>query len=129
MIIGIRSEAPEACIVLHDGQTVIARHTWHAHRRLAETIHQTVQELLVAQNITEHDITGVVVYHGPGSFTGLRIGISVANALAYALGVAVVGVEGDDWVEQGVLLLQTTEPGPFVAPKYGAPVHITQPKK
>jgi len=43
-----------------------------------------------------HNIKGVIVVKGPGSFTSLRIGVSVANALGYALGVPVAGVEKPD---------------------------------
>jgi tRNA threonylcarbamoyladenosine biosynthesis protein TsaB len=37
-----------------------------------------------------HDIEGVVCFKGPGSFTGLRIGLTVGNALAYAQNIPVV---------------------------------------
>ena len=39
------------------------------------------------------DIDAIAVYQGPGSYTGLRVGISVANAMAWALNIPVVGIK------------------------------------
>lgn len=50
-----------------------------------------IKELLVEAKITLQDIEGIEVGTGPGSFTGVRVGVSVANALAFALGITVNG--------------------------------------
>jgi tRNA threonylcarbamoyladenosine biosynthesis protein TsaB len=50
-----------------------------------------IQEVLKKENYTLKDIKSIEVNTGPGSFTGLRVGISVANALGWALGVKVNG--------------------------------------
>lgn len=50
-----------------------------------------IEELLSENNLTFKDITEITVATGPGSFTGLRVGATVANALGYLLGVAVNG--------------------------------------
>ena len=75
-----------------------------------------------------HQLTGLVVYQGPGSFTGLRIGISVMNALSYSLQIPVVGVGGEDWREVGERRLANGEDDKIVLPEYGAKANITQPK-
>ena len=51
-------------------------------------------------------ISGLIVYQGPGSFTGLRIGITVANALSYSLGVKIVGTSGQNWRLDGLRALR-----------------------
>jgi tRNA threonylcarbamoyladenosine biosynthesis protein TsaB len=129
MILTIRTDKPEAELGLFDNQQKVAYETWHAHRQLAETIHQKLQQLLDAQGRTLSNITGIVVYKGPGSFTGLRIGISVANALAYSLDVPLAAETGDDWIPRAMQALAKTSSKQSVVPEYGAPVRTTEPRK
>jgi tRNA threonylcarbamoyladenosine biosynthesis protein TsaB len=49
--------------------------------------------MLAEQGWKPRDLTGVIVSQGPGSYTGLRVGIMSAKALAYATGCALIGVE------------------------------------
>ncbi len=48
-----------------------------------------IEELLKKHNLTIRDITHIEVNQGPGSFTGLRVGVSIANALSYSLQIPV----------------------------------------
>lgn len=48
-------------------------------------------KLLKLKNCKLKTLTGIEVETGPGSFTGIRVGVSVANALAYSLGIPVNG--------------------------------------
>lgn len=50
-----------------------------------------IEEILSEQKLTLSDITEITVTTGPGSFTGLRVGATVANALGFLLGVPVNG--------------------------------------
>jgi tRNA threonylcarbamoyladenosine biosynthesis protein TsaB len=50
-----------------------------------------IQELLEKNQTPMSDITSIEVNHGPGSFTGVRLGIAIANALAFALKIKVNG--------------------------------------
>lgn len=129
LILTIRTDNPEAEIGLYNEQDQLAYKTWQAHRQLAETLHQKLAELLAQHEVTYNDLTGLVVYQGPGSFTGLRIGISVANALAFGLSVPITGQTGSDWQQAGVAALSDNKGVKQVVPEYGAPVHITQQKR
>lgn len=130
MIIFIRTEQPEAEVSLFDtnGQQ-IESYKWQAHRELSATLLTKLKELLGRHDKDFKDLTGVVVFEGPGSFTGLRIGITVANTLAYGLGVAVVGARGDDWKASGLEKLKSGQNTKIVLPHYGAEAHITPPHK
>lgn len=128
IILTIRTDKPEAELGIYRDQEQLAYDVWEAHRQLAETIHQHIDMLLSKVEINLEGIEGVVAYKGPGSFTGLRIGLSVANALAYGLQVPLVAT-GDDWIEQGVKALLEGRSDKVALPEYGAPVHITQQKK
>lgn len=50
-----------------------------------------IEKLLKSQKIDFKDLKGIEVETGPGSFTGLRVGVSVANALGFSLGIPVNG--------------------------------------
>jgi tRNA threonylcarbamoyladenosine biosynthesis protein TsaB len=62
-------------------------------RRHAQDLAPATVELLGAQGWKPRDLNGVVVSLGPGSYTGLRVGVMSAKTLAYATGCALIGVE------------------------------------
>lgn len=51
----------------------------------------TIEGILKKNNISLKDIKGILVNQGPGSFTGVRVGVTVANALAWSLDIPVLG--------------------------------------
>ncbi|MBI4034817.1 MAG: hypothetical protein HY381_00285 [Candidatus Chisholmbacteria bacterium] len=53
-----------------------------------------IDEVLKREDKLKQDITVIEVNRGPGAFTSLRVGVTLANALGYALGVAVNGKKG-----------------------------------
>jgi tRNA threonylcarbamoyladenosine biosynthesis protein TsaB len=129
-LLTIRTDKPEAEVGIYEDDTQQTYHVWPAHRQLAETIHSTIQDVLKNQSLELSDIEAIVCYKGPGSFTGLRIGLSVANALADSLNIPIVGIANDNaWIERGIAAVLSGTNDKLVLPEYGAPVHITQPKK
>ncbi len=129
IILTLRTDKPEAEIGLYDGQMQLAYKTWMAHRQLAETLHRSLEKLLSAHSKVWADIEGIVCFQGPGSFTGLRIGLTVGNTLAYSYGVPIVAMQGSDWIKEGIQHLCNGENQAVVVPFYGAEVHITPQKK
>ncbi|HUD20211.1 MAG TPA: tRNA (adenosine(37)-N6)-threonylcarbamoyltransferase complex dimerization subunit type 1 TsaB [Patescibacteria group bacterium] len=55
----------------------------------SQTVLPLIEELLKEKHISLKDITGITVITGPGSFTGLRVGVSIANALGFLLQIPV----------------------------------------
>ncbi len=126
----LRTDKPEAELGLYQNGQQIDYHMWHAHRELSVTFLQAIIALLAKHQYQLTDVAAIVAYKGPGSFTGLRIGLSVANALAYSQVIPIVGVEGEDqWLERGLQLVADGHNHRIVLPAYGAPPHITQPRK
>lgn len=129
IILTIRTDKPEAEIGLFDNDTQLAHETWHAHRELAETIYKKVRALTESASKTIEDVEGIIAFQGPGSFTGLRIGLTVANALAYGLSIPVVATQTDAWVGLGIARLRAGESDHIALPEYGGEANITTPKK
>lgn len=59
----------------------------------SQQVLKLINQILKKNKKTLNDITEIEVETGPGSFTGLRVGVAVANALAWALGIKVNGKE------------------------------------
>lgn len=85
--------------------------TWAAGHRHGETLLPSIERFLGEQNIRRSRLTGIAVGTGPGSFTGLRVGIATAKGIAHGLGIPIVGVSTAEallaasGVERAVLLL------------------------
>jgi tRNA threonylcarbamoyladenosine biosynthesis protein TsaB len=63
-----------------------------AGKTFSESLIATVAEILGDAGSSLAQLTGIVVVHGPGSFTGIRIGVSAAKGLAEALGIPLIAV-------------------------------------
>jgi tRNA threonylcarbamoyladenosine biosynthesis protein TsaB len=61
-------------------------------RRSAQTLAPAIAELLAGQQVAPQQVNLVAVAVGPGSFTGLRVGVTTAKTFAYAVGAQVMGV-------------------------------------
>lgn len=129
LVLSLRTDKPESEIGLFLESQELAYEKWPAHRQLAESLHAKIRDLLADQKKDWQDIQGVVVYKGPGSFTGLRIGLSVANALAASLEIPIAGTTGQGWFEVGLKKLSNNQTDNLVLPEYGADVHVTPPRK
>lgn len=129
MYLALRTDSPQAELYLYDGERQIAREIWQADRRLALELLGHLEQFLAAHNKTFSDLSGLLVFRGPGSFTGLRIGTTVMNTLAYAQSIPIVGTDGSDWLDDGISHLQNEEDEQIVIPEYGAEARITKPKK
>lgn len=102
---------------------------WEAGRELSKGLLGFLDQEISFQEKSWSDVTGLVAYKGPGSFTGLRIGITVFNTLAYSNQWPIVGVTGEDWRAQGLQRLEAGENDEIVLPEYGAEANITKPRK
>jgi tRNA threonylcarbamoyladenosine biosynthesis protein TsaB len=91
-ILAIDTATRTASIALYDGERVRGEETWHSKRNHTVELMPSLVRLLDRQGVSPQELTGVVVALGPGSFTGLRIGLSVAKGLALALEIPLVGI-------------------------------------
>ena len=101
---------------------------WESDRDLSEQLLGRLTAFLADHKAKLPNLTGIIIFSGPGSFTSLRIGHTVVNALADSLGIPVAGAPGDDWQTAALKLLASTPIGRPALPHYGAEAHITRPK-
>ena len=91
-VLGIETATNVCGVALaYNGKIIdeISRDEQHIH---AKFLVPMMQQLLVQQNMQLAELDGIAISIGPGSFTGLRIGLSVAKGLAYAGDVSLIAV-------------------------------------
>lgn len=107
----------------------VTEHQWQADRTLARHLLAFLRDTLAQRGASFGDLSGIGAMKGPGSFTGLRIGLSVANTLADGLAIPIVGTAGDAWQVEAQARLARGENDQIVLPMYSGEAHITQPRK
>lgn len=117
----INTAKEEVILAVFEGTEIISRVTFPGRPDLSKNLSPKFEALLKKSKTKIGDIRAILVFPGPGSFTGLRIGISFANALAFGLSVPVFIADEEGRIKKG--------PKRVVTPLYGAPPRITKPKK
>lgn len=92
-LLALETSGRAGSVAALDGTQLLAERTLDAARGSAATLAPAIRELLVEVHWRTTDVQVVAVAAGPGSFTGLRIGVMTAKTLAYALGADVVAVD------------------------------------
>ena len=77
--------------LVRDGR-VVAELTWRCGQNHTRQLLPNLDHLLRQFELDAQAITGVIVAIGPGSFNGLRVGVSTAKGLAFSLGIPIVGI-------------------------------------
>ena len=80
-------------VALAQGERLLGERPLLESRRHARDMVPFTSELLAEQKWMPRDLTGVIVSIGPGSYTGLRVGLMAAKSLAYATGCLLIGIE------------------------------------
>ncbi|GIH75812.1 tRNA (adenosine(37)-N6)-threonylcarbamoyltransferase complex dimerization subunit type 1 TsaB [Planobispora longispora] len=101
LVLAFDTATPAVTAALHDGERVLAESTTVDARRHGELLAPTVQRVLAEAGTALADVTAIAVGCGPGPYTGLRVGLMTAQALATSLGVPAYGVCTLDAVAYG----------------------------
>jgi tRNA threonylcarbamoyl adenosine modification protein YeaZ len=92
-ILALDTATSRVVIALGDAAgSVLCEVGWTAGHRHGETLLPRLQELLSQAGVRIVDVSAIVVGTGPGTFTGLRVGLATAKALAVSLDCPIVGV-------------------------------------
>ena len=128
MIVLIDTSTPVTHLTFREGEWRYDT-SWEAGRGLSKGLLRFLDQELSSQEKSWQDVTALGIFKGPGSFTGLRIGITVFNTLAYARTLPIAGATGAAWQDNAVRRLEAGENDEIVLPEYGGEAHITQPRK
>ncbi len=128
MIIMLDTSTPVCKLSLIDGEWRYD-HQWEADRELAKGLLGYINEQLDINGKTWTDISGIAAFRGPGSFTGLRIGLTVLNTIADAQQVPIVGADGETWQQAALDKLNKGLNEKIILPLYGSEAHITKARK
>ena len=101
-VLGLETATLAGGAALIDGDRIVGEYTLNIRVTHSERVMAAVDRLLTDAGWRPSDLEGVAVSIGPGSFTGLRIGVSTAKGLAMALGLAVAPVPTLDALAAGL---------------------------
>jgi tRNA threonylcarbamoyladenosine biosynthesis protein TsaB len=92
LILHIDTALDAASVCISDDETILGLKTNERQKDHATWLHGAIAELLREQTLALHQLDAVSVTIGPGSYTGLRIGLSAAKGLCYALNIPLIAV-------------------------------------
>ena len=92
MQLAIDTSTDTASLALVEDNRVLAELTWCCGQYHTTQLLTHLTHLLDQTKSNLQSTSGIIVARGPGSFNGLRVGISVAKGLAFSLGVPIIGI-------------------------------------
>ena len=128
MILLWNSSEMTVSLTLIDGDEQWA-YEWKAERNLARDMLGYLRDRLAEHGRSFQDLTGIGVFRGPGSYTGLRIGLTVLNTIASACEIPILGETGKNWEAVALERLNAGQADKIVLPEYGGEAHVTAPRK
>lgn len=92
MLLAIDTATRLASIALYDATGVLAEESWRSQNNHSVEVMPAIDAMLARQGAAYADLRGVAVAQGPGSFTGLRIGMSLAKGLCLGLEIPIIAI-------------------------------------
>ena len=92
-ILAINTASSKTAIALLQDGGIVAQDSWQSQNDEAEKLMPNIDDLLKNNKTKYEDIKKVLVVKGPGSFTGLRVGVTVANTIAHLVNCELYGID------------------------------------
>ena len=92
MILAIDTATRWLGMALHDGTAVVAELGWRCLNNHTIELTPNLQVMMQRANVSAADLEGIAVAVGPGSYTGLRVGLALAKGLALANQTPLIGI-------------------------------------
>ena len=115
MLLAIDTSTDTASLALVQGSEVLAELTWRCGQNHTTQLLSNLAHLLKQTRLSPQSLTSIVVARGPGSFNGLRVGISTAKGIAFSLGIPIIGIRSLE-----VEAYQHAETGSPICPIFNA---------
>lgn len=140
MILIIDTTEDKSQIFLFKNAKKYKHHIFQSHSHHSENLLKEIDSLLANQGAKTQDLKKIIVINGPGSFTGCRVGVATANALAFSLNVPIIQISKNEiaaknflTIEAMIKVLEKTknknaEKDNLAQPFYKSEPHITRPK-
>jgi tRNA threonylcarbamoyladenosine biosynthesis protein TsaB len=107
-ILALETSHRQGSVALCRGETLLAARQLDASQRTAQSLLPAIDSLLQQAGWSPAELDLIAVSQGPGSFTGLRIGVTTAKTLAYASGAGIVGLNTLEVIAAQLLLIEET---------------------
>jgi tRNA threonylcarbamoyladenosine biosynthesis protein TsaB len=118
LILAFDTSGMHGSVALLDGPKILSEQALSIDRRSAQTLAPAIVRILAAQGIEPRQINLVATTTGPGSFTGLRVGVTSAKTFAYAVGAEILGLSTLEAIAHNRL---SHQPGLNLIPDFGMP--------
>jgi tRNA threonylcarbamoyladenosine biosynthesis protein TsaB len=102
MILAIDTATDWVGLALHDGSSVLAEFGWRSRRTQTIELAPAVAQLWARTGVSAGDLSAIAVAIGPGSYTGLRVGLALAKGMALGQNLPLIGVPTLDIVAAAV---------------------------
>ncbi len=126
LVLAINTATPHNEIALLDGGKVLFEKTWLSKKDEGEKLLPMIKKAFEKNKKQINELRKIFVVAGPGSFTGLRIGVSIANALAFSLKIPVFSCNNFEYLKKGKFFGKGVKQ---VHPVYLKKPYITKSKK
>ena len=120
MILSIETSADFCSAAISNGEEIIASCLIDQPRAQSSRLAPAIDEMLKGAGLSVKDCKAVAVSSGPGSYTGLRVGVSLAKGLCFGAGIPLIGVGTLDLVASQALELYQGERPDFIVPMIDA---------
>ena len=92
LILSLETSTAVCSVALHDNGKLIAAAEIHKEQSHASKLAVLIDQVMKVAGLSLDAINAIAVAQGPGSYTGLRIGVSTAKGLCYALGIPLISI-------------------------------------
>lgn len=125
MLLAIDTATSMMGLALHDGRDLIAEIHWRTTQNHSVELAPALENILGQAGLKPRDLSAIAVCTGPGSYTGVRIGVALAKGLASARDIPLVGVgaldalaAGQPYFQGGLIAVASAGRGRIIAGAY-----------